>query len=269
MAMALTRAFARSAAETLGNFWVDLTRATLYVLLPLSIIVALVFVAMGLPQTLDASVTATTLEGGQQTLRSVRSPARRRSSSLAPMAAASSTSTPPILSRIRPHSPTYLNIFAMLGVSAALVYAFGQMVGDRRQGWAFLAAIGILLIAGVGVIYWAEVRRAIRSSPRSALDPVARQHGGQGGPLRPGHAALYAATTTGLSDGGVNAMHGSLTGLGGLVPMFLIQLGEVLPGGVGSGLYGLVIFAILSVFVAGLMVGRTPELLGKKIEAAK
>ena len=265
IAMALTRAFARSKAATLGNFWVDLTRATLYVLLPLSVFVALIFVATGLPQTLDASMTATTLEGGRQVI------------ALGPVAsqeaikqigtngggffnvnAAHPFENPTALSNL-------VNIFAMLSVSSALVYTFGQMVGDRRQGWALLVAIAILLIAGVGAVYWAETQ----GNP--ILASLGLDAGGgnmEGKEVRFGQAAsaLYAAVTTGLSNGGVNAMHGSLTGLGGLVPRFLIQLGEVLPGGVGSGLYALVVFAVLSVFVAGLMVGRTPELLGKKID---
>ncbi|MGE0279006.1 MAG: potassium-transporting ATPase subunit KdpA [Rhizobiaceae bacterium] len=266
MALALTRAFARSQAQTVGNFWVDLTRATLYVLLPLAFIVALIFVAMGLPQTLDASVTATTLEGAQQTI------------ALGPVASQEAikqlgTNGGGFFNANAAHpfeNPTalsnYLNIVAMLSVSAALVYAFGQMVGDRRQGWAFLAATGFFLLVGIGVIYWAETN----GNPiLTALGVDPTMGNMEGKEVRFGQAmtAAYAAVTTGLSDGGVNGMHGSFTGLGGMVPMFLIQLGEVLPGGVGSGLYGMVVFAILAVFVAGLMVGRTPELLGKKIES--
>ncbi|MDP3898580.1 MAG: potassium-transporting ATPase subunit KdpA, partial [Mesorhizobium sp.] len=160
----------------------------------------------------------------------------------------------------------YLNIVAMLSVSASLVYAFGQMVGDRRQGWALLGAMAILLIAGVGAVYWAETYgNPILNG--LGVDPAIGNM--EGKEVRFGQAmtATYAAVTTGLSDGGVNGMHGSLTALGGMVPMFLIHLGEILPGGVGSGLYGMIVFAILSVFVAGLMVGRSPEFLGKKIEA--
>lgn len=265
MALALTRAFARSAAQTVGNFWVDLTRATLYVLLPLAILVALAFVAMGLPQTLDASVTATTLEGAQQTI------------SLGPIASQEAikqlgTNGGGFLNANAAHpfeNPTaisnYLNIVAMLAVSAALVYAFGQMVGDRRQGWAFLSVTAVFLLVGTGIVYWAEsAGNPILVS--LGVDPALGNM--EGKELRFGQAmaAAYAAVTTGLSDGGVNGMHGSFTGLGGLVPMFLIQLGEVLPGGVGSGLYGMLMFAILTVFVAGLMVGRTPEFLGKKID---
>jgi len=266
MSLALTRAFARSGAQTVGNFWVDLTRATLYVLLPLSIVVALLFVAMGSVQTLNASVTATTLEGARQTIALGPVASQEAIKQLGTngggffnVNAAHPFENPTALSN-------YLNIVAMLGVSAALVYAFGQMVGDRRQGWAFLAATAILLVLGTGVIYWAETA----GNPILAalgLDPTLGNM--EGKDIRFGQAmtAAYAAATTGLSDGGVNGMIGSFTGLGGLVPMFLIQLGEVLPGGVGSGLYGMVVFAILTVFVAGLMVGRTPELLGKKIES--
>ncbi len=266
MALALTRAFARSGARTVGNFWVDLTRATLYVLLPLSILVALGFVAMGLAQTLDASVTATTLEGAAQTIALGPVASQEAIKQLGTngggffnVNAAHPFENPTALSN-------YLNMVAMLTVSAALVYAFGQMVGDRRQGWAFLAATGILLVIGVGVIYWAETQgNPILTA--LGLDPALGNMEGKDVRFGQAMTAAYAAVTTGLSDGGVNGMHGSFTGLGGLVPMFLIQLGEVLPGGVGSGLYGMVVFAILTVFVAGLMVGRTPELLGKKIES--
>ncbi|MBX9469116.1 MAG: potassium-transporting ATPase subunit KdpA [Rhizobium sp.] len=265
LAIAVTRALARSKVATLGNFWVDMTRATLYVLLPLAIVVALAFVAMGLPQTLDGSVTATTLEGANQVI------------SLGPVASQEAikqlgTNGGGFFNVNAAHpfeNPSawsnYLNIFAMLSISASLVYTFGQMVGNRRQGWALISAMAFLLIAGVTVTYWAEAQgNTILTA--IGVDPALGNM--EGKEVRFGQAmtALYAAVTTGLSDGGVNGMHGSFTGLGGLVPMFLIQLGEVLPGGVGSGLYGMLVFAILSVFVAGLMVGRTPEFLGKKIE---
>lgn len=265
IAVAVTRALARSKVSTLGNFWVDVTRATLYVLLPMAVVVALAFVAMGLPQTLDASVTATTLEGANQVI------------SLGPVASQEAikqlgTNGGGFFNVNAAHpfeNPTawsnYLNIFAMLSISASLVYTFGHMVGNRRQGWALISAMAVLLIAGVAVTYWAEAHgNTILTA--IGVDPALGNM--EGKEVRFGQAmtALYAAVTTGLSDGGVNGMHGSLTGLGGLVPMFLMQLGEVLPGGVGSGLYGMLVFAILSVFVAGLMVGRTPEFLGKKIE---
>ncbi|KIQ03372.1 ATPase [Agrobacterium tumefaciens] len=265
LAMAFTRAFMRSQATTLGNFWVDMTRATLYVLVPLAIVIALVFVWTGVPQTLDASVTATTLEGAQQLI------------SLGPVASQEAikqlgTNGGGFFNANAAHpfeNPTafanYVNIFAMLCVSSALVYTFGQMVGNRRQGWVLLSAMATLLISGVAVIYWAE---ASGNSILTSLGVDALQGNMEGKEVRFGQAmtALYAAVTTGLSNGGVNGMHGSFTGLGGLVPMFLIQLGEILPGGVGSGLYGMLVFALLAVFVAGLMVGRTPEFLGKKIE---
>lgn len=265
LAIAFTRAFVRSQASTLGNFWVDMTRATLYVLLPIAIIVALAFVAMGLPQTMDASVTATTLEGSQQVI------------SLGPVASQEAikqlgTNGGGFFNANAAHpfeNPTalsnYLNIFSMLAISAAFIYTFGQMVGSRRQGWVLLSAMAVLLIAGVATVYWAE---SAGNPILTSIGVDAAQGNMEGKEVRFGQAmtALYAAVTTGLSDGGVNGMHGSFTGLGGLAPMFLIQLGEVLPGGVGSGLYGMIVFALLSVFVAGLMVGRTPEFLGKKIE---
>jgi K+-transporting ATPase ATPase A chain len=265
IALGVTRAFARSSTSSLGNFWTDLVRSTLYVLLPLSIIVALVFVAMGLPQTLDASVTATTLEGAQQTI------------ALGPIASQEAikqlgTNGGGFLNVNAAHpfeNPTaisdYLNIISMLSISLALLYSFGQMVGDRKQGWAFIATVLAFIVVGTGVIYWAEsAGNPILTS--LGLDPMLGNMEGKEVRFGQPMTALYAAVTTGLSDGGVNGMHGSFTGLGGLVPMFFIQLGEVLPGGVGSGLYGMIVFAILSVFVAGLMVGRTPEFLGKKIE---
>jgi K+-transporting ATPase ATPase A chain len=266
VAIALTRAFVRSGANELGNFWVDLTRATLYVLLPLAIVVALVFVALGLPQSLDANFVATTLEGALQTIATGPIASQEAIKQLG-------TNGGGFLNVNAAHpfeNPTafsnYLNIIAMLSVSAALVYAFGQMVGSRRQGWALLSVTVIMLVIGTGAIYWAETS----GNPLLTAVGVNPAMGNmEGKEVRFGQAmsALYSAVTTGLSDGGVNSMHSSLTPLGGLVPMFLIQLGEVLPGGVGSGLYGLVAFAILAVFVAGLMVGRTPEFLGKKIEA--
>lgn len=265
LAIAFTRAFVRSQASTLGNFWVDMTRATLYVLLPIAVIVAVMFVAMGLPQTMDASVTATTLEGSQQVI------------SLGPVASQEAikqlgTNGGGFFNANAAHpfeNPTalsnYLNIFSMLTISAAFIYTFGQMVGSRRQGWVLLTAMAVLLIAGVATVYWAE---SAGNPILTSIGVDAAQGNMEGKEVRFGQAmtALYAAVTTGLSDGGVNGMHGSFTGLGGLAPMFLIQLGEVLPGGVGSGLYGMLVFALLSVFVAGLMVGRTPEFLGKKIE---
>jgi K+-transporting ATPase ATPase A chain len=266
IALAVTRSFARSAVPTIGNFWVDLTRSTLYVLLPLAVLVAVAFVAMGLPQTFRASVEATTLEGVKQTIALGPVASQEAIKQLGTngggffnVNAAHPFENPTALSN-------YLNIFAMLSVSAALLYTFGQLVGNRGQGWAFIAVTYAFLGIGVGVVYWAEAQGNPILS-QLGLDPALGNM--EGKEVRFGQAmtSLYATVTTGLSDGGVNGMHGSFTGLGGLVPMFLMQLGEVLPGGVGSGLYGMIVFAILAVFVAGLMVGRTPELLGKKIEA--
>ncbi len=266
LALAVTRAFARNSAATLGNFWVDVTRATLYVLLPLAIVVALGFVATGVPQTLASAVDATTLEGAKQTLAMGPMASQEAIKQLGTNGggffnanAAHPFENPNAFANI-------LQIWSMLVVSCALLVTFGKMVGDERQGWALLASVGVILLTGVALVYAAE---AAGNPLLTALgvDPAAGNL--EGKELRFGQAltALYVAVTTGLSCGAVNAMHNSLTPLGGFVPMFLIQLGEVLPGGVGSGVYGLVVFAILSVFIAGLMVGRTPEFLGKKIEA--
>ncbi|MGE3871710.1 MAG: potassium-transporting ATPase subunit KdpA [Parvibaculaceae bacterium] len=265
LAVAVTRAFARSEAKTLGNFWVDLTRATLYVLLPLAIVVAAAMIALGLPQTLQGSVEATTLEGAKQAI------------ALGPVASQEAikqlgTNGGGFFNANAAHpfeNPSawanYLSIFAMLVVSAAMPVMFGRMVGDMRQGRALLIVMLVMLAAGAAAVYWAEAHGNPLLAP-FGLDSQANMEGKE---VRFGLAmsALYAAVTTGLSCGAVNAMHASLTPLGGLVPMFLIQLGEILPGGVGSGLYGIIVMALISVFVAGLMVGRTPDYLGKKIEA--
>jgi K+-transporting ATPase ATPase A chain len=265
VALAVTRAFSRSSSASLGNFWADLVRSVLYVLLPLSIVVALAFVALGLPQTFDGSVTATTLEGAKQTLAIGPIASQEAIKQLGTngggffnVNAAHPFENPNTFSN-------YLNITAMLSISLALLYTFGSLVDDRRQGWAFIATVVLFLVVGTGTVYWAE------SAGNPVLTALGLDSGlgnMEGKEVRFGQAmtALYAAVTTGLSDGGVNGMHGSFTGLGGLVPMFFIQLGEVLPGGVGSGLYGMIVFSVLSVFVAGLMVGRTPEFLGKKVE---
>ena len=265
LAAAVMRAFARSGVATLGSFWVDLTRTTLYILLPLSIIVAFVFIAQGVPQTLLGSVDITTLDGAKQTI------------ALGPMASQEAikqlgTNGGGFMNANSAHpfeNPSafsdYLQIVSMLAISSALVYSFGDLVGRRRQGWALIAVMFILLIAGVAIIYWAETAGTPVLSGLG-IDPAGGNMEGKEVRFGTAMSALFAAVTTGLSCGAVNAMHASLTPLGGLVPLLLIQLGEVLPGGVGSGLYGMVVFAVLAVFVAGLMVGRTPEFLGKKIE---
>ena len=266
LAAAVTRAFARSGAETLGNFWADLTRVTLYVLLPLSLIVALGFVALGVPQTLQGSLDVTTLEGSRQVI------------SLGPVASQEAikqlgTNGGGFFNANSAHPfenpnawSNLLQIVAMLALSLALPFAFGRMVGDARQGHALLWAMSLLLISGVAMTYWAE---ANGNPLLSALgvDPVGGNMEGKEVRFGQAMSAMFAAVTTGLSCGAVNAMHDSLTPLGGLAPLFLIQLGEILPGGVGSGLYGIIVMALVTVFIAGLMVGRSPEYLGKKIEA--
>ncbi|WP_119270200.1 potassium-transporting ATPase subunit KdpA [Taklimakanibacter deserti] len=265
LAVAVTRAFARSESKTLGNFWVDFTRSTVYVLLPLAIIVATAFILLGVPQTLQGSVEATTLEGAKQAI------------ALGPVASQEAikqlgTNGGGFFNANSAHPfenpnawSNYLSIFAMLVVSAAMPVMFGRMVGDMRQGRALLIVMLVMLGAGAAAVYWAEAYGNPLLS-QFGLDSVANMEGKE---VRFGLAmsALYVAVTTGLSCGAVNAMHAALTPLGGLVPMFLMQLGEILPGGVGSGLYGIIVMALISVFVAGLMVGRTPDYLGKKIEA--
>lgn len=266
LALVFTRAFSRSGATTIGNFWVDLTRGTLYVLLPLSLLVATAFLLLGVPQTLQGSVEATTLEGAKQTI------------ALGPVASQEAikqlgTNGGGFFNANAAHPfenpnawSNMLSIWAMLVVSAALPITFGQLVGDGRQGRALLITMGLFLIAGVAIVYGAETS----GNPLLAKLGVDGSVGNlEGKEIRFGQAmsALYIVATTGLSCGAVNAMHDSLTPLGGLVPLFMIQLGEILPGGVGSGLYGILVIAVLTVFIAGLMVGRTPEYLGKKIEA--
>ena len=266
LAIAVTRAFARASAATLGNFWVDVTRATLYVLLPVAFVVALGFIATGAPQTLAGSFEATTLEGAKQVI------------SVGPMAGQEAikqlgTNGGGFFNANAAHPfenpnafANMLQIWSMLAISTALLVTFGKMVGDERQGWTLIAAVGILLVAASGVVYWAETAgNPLLTS--LGLDPSGGNMEGKEVRFGMSMSALYAAVTTGLSCGAVNAMHDSLTPIGGMVPLFLIHLGEILPGGVGSGLYGLLVFAVLSVFIAGLMVGRTPEFLGKKIEA--
>jgi K+-transporting ATPase ATPase A chain len=266
LAVAVIRAFTRSGVREIGNFWVDVTRATLYVLLPLSIVVALVYVASGVPQTLAINISATTLEGIKQTIALGPVASQEAIKQLGTNGggffnanAAHPFENPNAWSNI-------LSIWSMLLIPTAMTFTFGRMVGDRRQGWTLLAVMGLLLIAGTAVIYASETA----GNPLLAAVGVDPSVGNlEGKELRFGQAltALYIAATTGLSCGAVNAMHDSLTPLGGMVPLFMIELGEILPGGVGSGLYGMIVMALLAVFVAGLMVGRTPEYLGKKIEA--
>jgi K+-transporting ATPase ATPase A chain len=264
LAMALVRGFARRSANSVGNFWVDLTRCTLYVLLPISIVATLVLVGLGVPQNLSAYTEATTLEGAKQVIAQGPVASQEVIKMLGTNGGGffNANSAHPF------ENPSALtNLIEMVlifAIGAALTNVFGRMVGDERQGWAVFGVMGILFLAGVVTAYWAE----------AAGNPVLAQLGLAGGNMEGkevrfgiANSALFATVTTDASCGAVNAMHDSLTPLGGLVPLFNIQLGEIIFGGVGSGLYGMLLFAIIAVFVAGLMVGRTPEYLGKKIEA--
>jgi K+-transporting ATPase ATPase A chain len=264
IAVALIRGFARASGKSIGNFWVDMTRTTLYILLPACIILTLVYVYLGVPQTLGAYVTATTIEGAQQTI------------ALGPVASqlaikmlgtngggffnansAHPFENPDAISNL-------IQMVTIFALGAGLTNVFGRMVGNERQGWAIFATMGVLFVAGVVVTYWAE----------AAGNPLVHAMGIDGGNMegkevRFGIAlsSLFAVITTAASCGAVNAMHGSFTALGGLIPLINMELGEVIVGGVGAGFYGILLFVVLAVFVAGLMVGRTPEYLGKKIEA--
>ncbi|SKA32666.1 K+-transporting ATPase ATPase A chain [Enhydrobacter aerosaccus] len=272
LAVALIRGFARRSAKGIGNFWVDLTRCTLYILLPLSIVVGLFFVWQGMPQNLSAYTEVTTLEGGKQVIAQGPVASQEVIKMLGTNGGGffNANSAHPFEN---PNAITnFVQMVLLLSIGAALTNVFGRMVGDQRQGWAVFAVMGILMLGGTAIAYWAEAA----GNPQIAklgvdTDASALQAGGnmEGKEIRFGiaNSALFATVTTDASCGAVNSMHDSYTPLGGLVPLFNIQLGEIIFGGVGSGLYGMLLFAIISVFVAGLMVGRTPEYLGKKIEA--
>ncbi len=264
IAAALIRGFARASGKSIGNFWVDMTRATLYILLPICILLTIAYVYLGVPQTLGAYVTATTIEGAQQTI------------ALGPVASqlaikmlgtngggffnansAHPFENPDAISNL-------IQMVSIFAIGAAFTNVFGRMVGNQRQGWAIFATMGVLFLAGVAVTYWAE----------AAGNPLVHAMGLEGGNMEGKEvrfgivlSSLFAVVTTAASCGAVNAMHGSFTALGGLIPLINMELGEVIVGGVGAGFYGILMFVILTVFVAGLMVGRTPEYLGKKIEA--
>lgn len=263
VAFALFRGFARRHSRFLGNFWADLTRISLYLLLPLSIIYALVLVAGGVPQTLASTIDATTLEGAHQTL--VVGPVA--SQEAIKMLGTNGGGFFNVNSAHPFENPgAWVNMIQMLSIFAigvGLVWCFGKAVGDTRQGWAILAAMMILFTAGVTVTYWQEAGGNPLFHAAGLPGPNL-----EGKDIRFGTAAsaLFAVITTAASCGAVNAMHDSFMGLGGLVPMFNIELGEIVVGGVGSGIYGFLLFALLAVFIAGLMVGRTPEYVGKKIE---
>ena len=264
LAVALIRGFARASLRTIGNFWVDITRCTLYILLPICIIYALFLVWQGIPQTLGPYVDATTLEGAKQTI------------AVGPVASQIAikmlgTNGGGFFNANAAHpfeNPTALSNFVQMisifAIGAALTNVFGRMVGNQRQGWAILAVMGILFIAGVIVAYWAEAHG------NDAFTAMGLTGGNmEGKEVRFGivASALFAVITTAASCGAVNAMHDSFTAFGGMIPLINMQLGEIIVGGVGAGMYGMLLFVILAVFVAGLMVGRTPEYVGKKIEA--
>jgi potassium-transporting ATPase potassium-binding subunit len=272
LVLAVIRGFARRSVQTVGNFWVDLTRSTLYVLLPLSIVVALALIAFGMPQNLSAYAEATTLEGAKQVIAQGPVASQIAIKQLGTNGGGffNVNSAHPFEN---PNAITNLiEVWAILAISAALTYTFGRMVRDQRQGWALFAAMGVLFLVGTTTCYWAESQgNPAFSALHVDQAPSALQAGGnmEGKEVRFGiaNSTLWATATTDASNGSVNSMHDSYTPLGGLVPLVNIMLGEVIFGGVGSGLYGILAFAIVAMFVAGLMVGRTPEYLGKKLEA--
>jgi potassium-transporting ATPase potassium-binding subunit len=261
VAVALVRGLVRKQASGIGNFWTDLTRCTLYVLLPLSILIAVVLAQQGVVQTFDGYQTATTIEGAQQQIP------------LGPVASQIAikqlgTNGGGFFGQNSAHpfeNPTplsnFVEVFVIFWLGSALVYMFGVMARDRRQGWAIWAAMFALFLAGFATLWWAELH------PNQALGLTTPSLEGKEVRFGQFNSALFATVTTDASCGAVNTMHDSLTPLGGLVPFINMMLGEVIFGGVGAGFYGMLMFVLLTVFIAGLMVGRTPEYLGKKIEA--
>jgi K+-transporting ATPase ATPase A chain len=261
VAVALARGLVRKQANGIGNFWADLTRCTLYILLPLSILIAVVLAQQGVVQTFDGYPTATTLEGASQQIP------------LGPVASQIAikqlgTNGGGFFGQNSAHpfeNPTplsnFVEVFVIFWLGSALVYMFGLMAKDRRQGWAIWAAMFALFLAGFATLWWAELQ------PNHALGLTSPSLEGKEVRFGQFNSALFATVTTDASCGAVNMMHDSLTPLGGLIPFINMMLGEVIFGGVGAGFYGMLMFVLLTVFIAGLMVGRTPEYLGKKIEA--
>src|SRR5262252_2606288 len=266
LARGLTRKRGPDAPKTIGNFWVDLVRATLYVLLPICIVFTLVLVSQGVIQNLSAYADLTTLEGGQQTI------------ALGPVASQEAikqlgTNGGGFFNANAAHpfeNPTpftnLISLFLIFAIPAGLTYTYGRMAGDTKQGWAIFGAMSALFFFGLVVCYWAEAQGNPILSHLGIPQALGNMEGKE---VRFGVGAstLYATVTTDASCGAVNAMHDSFTPLGGLVPLVNIQLGELIFGGVGAGLYGMIMMAVLTVFIAGLMVGRTPEYLGKKIQS--
>ncbi len=261
IAVALGRGLVRKQAIGLGNFWTDVTRCTLYILLPLSILIAVVLAQQGVVQTFDGYPTATTLEGASQQIP------------LGPVASQIAikqlgTNGGGFFGQNSAHpfeNPTplsnFIEVFVIFWLGSGLVYMFGLMAKDRRQGWAIWAAMFTLFLAGFAILWWAELQ------PNPALGLTTPSLEGKEVRFGQFNSALFATVTTDASCGAVNSMHDSLSPLGGLVPFINMMLGEVIFGGVGAGFYGMLMFVLLTVFIAGLMVGRTPEYLGKKIEA--
>ena len=297
---AFVRGLARRSAETIGNFWVDLTRTTLYILLPLSFVFALVLVSQGVVQTVGPYAKVTVVQptsydepvtdkDGKPVLDEKGQPKTKKSTLTEQVIAVGPAASQIAIKQLGTNgggffnvnsshpfeNPTplsnFLELLAILLIPAALCYTFGVMVKDTRQGWAVLAAMTVIFVALLAVCVVAEQNGAVFAKQGVDHGAGALQPGGnmEGKEVRFGivNSALWATATTGASNGSVNSMHDSYTPIGGLVPMWMIELGEVVYGGVGSGLYGMLVFAIIAVFVAGLMVGRTPEYLGKKIEA--
>jgi K+-transporting ATPase ATPase A chain len=298
--VALIRGFARRSTQTIGNFWVDVTRTTLYILLPLSFISALILVSQGVVQTFKPYATVAVVQpseydepvvdkDGKPVLDAKGQPTTKKSKLTEQVIAVGPAASQIAIKQLGTNGGGFFNvnsshplenatplsnfveILSILLIPAALCYTFGVMVRDTRQGWAVLAAMTLIFVVMLGVCYVSEQQGAVFVKQGVDHTASALQAGGnmEGKEVRYGiaNSALWATATTVASNGSVNSMHDSFTPIGGLVPMWMIQLGEVVYGGVGSGLYGMLIFAIIAVFVAGLMVGRTPEYLGKKIES--
>lgn len=259
VALAVIRGFTAPKGSTLGNFWVDLTRSVLWVLLPLSVMLALFLAWQGVPQTLQGAVTATTVEGSEQII--ARGPAAAQiaikqlgtnGGGFFGVNSAHPFENPTIASNLA-------QSLSILLIPVAFCFLFGRMAGDRRQGWAIFAAMAVMFVAGLAVIHWAEAAGNPLLGPGANLEGKEQRFGAL-------LSALWATSTTAASNGSVNAMHDSFMPLSGLVMMVFMQIGEVIFGGVGAGLYGMLLYVVLAVFLAGLMVGRTPEYLGRKIE---
>ncbi len=264
IAVAVIRGFARRSAKSVGNFWVDMTRVTLYVLLPVCILGTIVLVALGVPQNFDAYTLANTLDGAQQTIAQGPVASQMMIKHLGTNGggffnanAAHPFENPSALTNL-------IHMVAIFSIGAALTTVFGRMVGNQRQGWAIFATMGVLFLVGVVVCYWAE----------AAGNPLVHALGIDGGNMEGKEvrfgisvSSLFAVITTAASCGAVIAMHDSFMALGGMIPLINMMLGEIIIGGVGAGFYGIILFVVVAIFVAGLMVGRTPEYLGKKIEA--